>query len=72
MTILNICGEKKAKKFYPRARPSLPRQMKNSLFWSPLKKESADSHHYFTPTAHVSAGQTSATPPAWIPLIKSS
>lgn len=60
------------KKSSSSARPSLPSQIKNSVLCSPLKKESVESCRYFTPTECVSAGQTSAILPAWIPLIKSS
>lgn len=38
------------KKSSSSSRPSLPSQIKNSLLCSPLKKESVDSCHYFSPT----------------------
>lgn len=70
MTILNVCvGEKK---IFLKNKTQPSQSDKNSLLCSPLKKESVDSYHYFTPTECVSAGQTSATLPVVIPLTKSS
>lgn len=48
MTILNVCAGEKVN--LPQAPGKPPKSDKNSLLCSPLKKESVDICHYFTPT----------------------